>query len=70
MIVEHPDTLSDWESLKAIKTGGTQSADTAAMEAYYDAIDGGMSKSEAGEVFNKTYQKHINNGKETLLPIK
>lgn len=70
MTTDHPDTLSDWESLKTIKTGGTQSADTAAMEAYYDAITEGMSKDEAGQVFIKTYQKFTNNGKETLLPIK
>lgn len=55
----HPDTLSDWESLKAIKTGGTQEADTAAMEAYYDAIVAGKTVDEAGEIFIKTYQKIV-----------
>lgn len=55
----HPDTSLDWESLKAIKTGGTQAASTAAMEAYYDAIEEGKSKDEAGEIFIKEYQKSL-----------
>lgn len=53
----HPDTLSDWESLKAIKAGGTQSADTAAMEAYWQAITAGKSKEQAAVIFFNTYQK-------------
>lgn len=58
MITEpHPDTTTDYRALKAIRRGGTQSADTAAMEAYYDAIEEGKTVDEAGEVFIRIYQK-------------
>lgn len=66
---DHPDALQAQAATKQITTGGRQAADTAAMEAYYDAIEQGKTVDEAGEVFIRTYQKHINNGKETLLPI-
>ncbi|HEX6427968.1 MAG TPA: hypothetical protein VF008_09795 [Niastella sp.] len=55
----HPDTLSDWESLKAIKRGSMQAADDKAIEAYLRAIEAGKSKDEAGEIFIKTYQKFL-----------
>jgi hypothetical protein len=55
----HPDLLTDFRALKAITRGGMQAADTAAMEAYYDAIEEGKSKDEAGEVFIKEYQKMV-----------
>lgn len=59
MIQEHPDLLAQQHAVKAITRGARQSADTAAMEAYYDAIEEGKSKDEAGEVFIKTYQKSL-----------
>lgn len=55
--LEHPDELQAQQALKAITRGSRQSASTAAMEAFYDAIEAGKSKDEAGEVFIKTYQK-------------
>lgn len=58
----HPDELQAQQALKAITTGGTQSADTAAMEAYYDAIEEGKTVDQAGEVFIKTYQKIVSHG--------
>lgn len=56
---EHPDATTDYRALKAITRGSRQSASTAAMEAYYDAIESGKSKDEAGEVFIRTYQKIV-----------
>lgn len=57
----HPDTATDYRALKAIHRGGTQAADDKAMEAYWQAIERGESKDEAGEIFIKTYQKVIKN---------
>lgn len=60
MIIEpHPDTALQHAQVKQITRGGTQSADTAAMEAYYDGIKAGKTVDEAGEVFIKTYQKNL-----------
>lgn len=60
MITEpHPDEISDYRALKEVTTGGTQSADDQAMEAFYDALSEGKSKDEAGEIFIKTYQKFV-----------
>lgn len=69
-MTEHPDHTTDYRALKAIHRGGTQSADTAAMEAMWQAIERGGSKEDAEAIFSKTYQKFVNNGKETVLPIK
>lgn len=59
----HPDTTHDWQSLKAINRGGMQSADDAAMEAYWLALDGGASKEEANNVFSDTYKNCLHGNK-------
>lgn len=60
MIIEpHPDQLQAQAATKAITRGGTQAADSAAMEAYYDALSEGKTVDQAGEVFIKTYQKGL-----------
>lgn len=56
---EHPDLLLQQSATKSITRGARQTADTAAMEAYYDAIEAGKSKDEAGELFIKTFQKMV-----------
>jgi hypothetical protein len=56
----HPDELKDWQDFKAIKRGGKQVADTAAMEAMFDAIEAGLSRSEAERIFSQTYKKEVN----------
>lgn len=52
----HPDTLKDWQDFKAIKRGSMQAADDAAMEAYWLAMEAGLSKEEAEKIFNDTYK--------------
>lgn len=59
-MTEHPDFLTNQAQVRTIKRGGMQSADSAAMEAMYDALDSGVSKEEAEKVFNNTYIKVIN----------
>lgn len=54
----HPDLSHDYRALKAIHRGGTQAADSAAMEAYWRALESG-SKDEANKVFSDTYKKFI-----------
>lgn len=54
------DDLLNHRATKSITRGSRQSADTAAMEAYWRAIDEGKTVDEAGEVFVRTYQKMIN----------
>jgi hypothetical protein len=58
-MTDHPDTLHDYHTLKAIRRGGTQSADTAAMEAMWQAIEAGESKEEAETIFSETYLKFV-----------
>lgn len=55
----HPDTLTDWQSFKEIQRGGRQTADTAAMEAMWQALNEGKGKEEAGKIFSQTYQLFI-----------
>jgi hypothetical protein len=55
----HPDEVADWQSLKSITRGGTQSADDQAMDAYWRALEEGKTVDEAGEVFIKEYQKGV-----------
>lgn len=55
----HPDTLLHQQQIKQIRRGGTQAADTAAMEAMFDAITAGKSREEAEKVFTNTYKKYI-----------
>jgi hypothetical protein len=62
----HPDALLDHHATRQITRGGTQAADDKAMEAYWQAIEAGKSKDEAGEIFIKTYQKVVNNGSFNL----
>lgn len=65
----HPDLLADHHAAKQITRGGRQAADDVAMEAYWQALEAGKSKDEAGEIMIKTYQKvlygsiNIHNGK-------
>lgn len=63
MIVEHPDTATDWQSLKAITRGGRQAADDQAMEAYWLALESGRTAEEAETIFSDTYYKIVSNGK-------
>lgn len=59
----HPDTISDYHALKAITRGGTQAADSAAMEAYWLALESGRTAEEAETIFSDTYYKIVSNGK-------
>lgn len=56
---DHPDLLTNNHAVKQITRGGRQAADSAAMEAYYDAIEEGKSVEEAGIIFIKEYQKSL-----------
>lgn len=56
---QHPDTHTNYRALKQIRRGSRQAADTAAMEAMYDAIEAGRSKEEAEKVFNDTYKQFL-----------
>lgn len=62
----HPDLLQAQQATKQITRGGRQAADSAAMEAYYDAIEEGKSTDEAGVIFIRTYQKVIQAAKAPL----
>jgi hypothetical protein len=55
----HPDALQAQQAAKGITRGGRQAADSAAMEAYFDAIEAGKTIDEAGAIFIRTYQKVI-----------
>lgn len=59
MTPEHPDTLLQQSAVKQIATGSRQSADDAAMDAYWIAIEEGKTVDEAGEIFIKEYQKSL-----------
>jgi hypothetical protein len=61
-MTEHPDLLLQQNQVKQVKTGGTQSADTAAMEAYWKALEEGKSKEQAAVIFFNTYLK-VKDGK-------
>jgi hypothetical protein len=52
----HPDTLTDYHALKAIRRGSRQAIEDKAIESYHKAIDEGMSREEA-EI---EYFKHFN----------
>lgn len=52
----HPDTIKDWHDFKAIKRGGRQEADTAAMNAMWDALEAGKGREEAETIFLNTYK--------------
>lgn len=54
-IVDHPDTITDWQAFKELKRGSRQAADTAAMNAMWDAIEAGRSKEEYEAIFSQTY---------------
>lgn len=58
--LEHPDAITDWQAFKEIKRGGRQAADTAAMEAYWLALESGKSKEEAERIFSQTYKMVLN----------
>jgi hypothetical protein len=64
-MIEHPDLLLNHHATRQITRGGNQAADDGAMEAYWQAIEAGRSKDEAGEIMIKTYQKVLY-GKELL----
>jgi hypothetical protein len=51
----HPDHLLHQQQVRSITRGGRQAADSAAMEAYYDAIEAGKSREEANKIFSQTY---------------
>lgn len=64
----HPDEITDWQALKAIKRGAMQAADTAAMNAMYEALEAGKSKQEAETIFNNTYKAVLNANQHNVLP--
>jgi len=53
----HPDELLTQHQVKAITSGGLQAADSAAMEAMWQALNEGRSKEEAEKIFSDTYKK-------------
>jgi hypothetical protein len=57
----HPDHLLHQQQVRSITRGGRQAADSAAMEAYYDAIEEGCTLEQAAKVFIKTYQQFSKN---------
>ena len=59
----HPDLYLNHQAIKRITRGGNQAADDMAMEAYWLALEEGKTVDEAGEIFIKTYQKFVRNGK-------
>jgi hypothetical protein len=62
----HPDLQEAYHAAKQITRGGNHAADDKAMEAYWQALESGKSKDEAGEIFIKTYQKVVH-GKDICL---
>ena len=54
---EHPDTLANQAATKKITRGSRQAADTAAMNAMWEAIEAGKSREEAEAIFSQTYIK-------------
>ena len=56
---DHPDTAHDYQTLKSINRGARQAADTAAMDAMWEALESGLSKEEANKVFFDTYNKFL-----------
>lgn len=69
-MIPHPDHLLHQQQARAITRGSRQAADTAAMEAMFDALDSGVGREEAEKVFQNTYIKVLH-GKErtTSVPI-
>jgi hypothetical protein len=61
---EHPDTHTDYRALKQIRRGSLQSADTAAMNAMFDAIEAGKSRVEAERIFFNTYKQFLSHGNQ------
>lgn len=59
MTTDHPDLLQAQQQAKAITRGSRQAADTAAMNAMWDAIEAGKSREEYEKVFNETYKNHL-----------
>lgn len=53
--LDHPDTDLHQQQVRSITRGGRQAADSAAMEAYWLALESGKSKDEANEIFSQTY---------------
>lgn len=56
---QHPDLLLHQQQARTITRGSRQAADTAAMNAYYDAIEAGKGKEEANEIFTNTYKQFL-----------
>lgn len=65
-IVEHPDALTNHPAVKAITRGSRQSADDAAIEAYWQAIEQGKSAEGAEAIFSDTYYKIVSNGNVSI----
>lgn len=61
----HPDTIKDWQDFKAIKRGGRQEADTAAMNAMLEALNNGKTRAEAETIFNQTYKTYLHGFKKS-----
>lgn len=64
-MIEHPDLLLQQAQAKAIHRGGTQAADSAAMDAYWRALEEGKTAEEAETVFSDTYKNSLCASKET-----
>ena len=58
--IPHPDQEKIQTAVKSITRGGRQAAESAAMEAMFDAISSGMSKGEAEKIFNDIYKQFLN----------
>jgi hypothetical protein len=52
----HPDTHLHEQQVRKITRGSRQTADTAAMEAMFDAITAGKGRKEAETIFIQTYK--------------
>ena len=57
--LEHPDHLLHQQQARAITRGSRQAADTAAMEAMFDALDSGVGREEANQIFFTDLYKRI-----------
>lgn len=61
--LQHPDTHLHQQQVRSITRGGTQAADDKAMDAYWQALEGGKNREEANKIFSQTYIQALNHGK-------
>lgn len=53
----HPDHLSDYARLKAIRRGSRQAIEDSAIDAYHKALDEGKGREEAEESYFSFFNK-------------